>query len=262
MIMFGIHRKINKDNLILIDMTYTITIAGEKSIYMASDSRLNYHEDKEIGGVKYQKITAIADCIKKTFFIKNLKIGIQFIGIGFLPEKEEKYPLSYFIKKLATKKNISVEKNFEIVFNFFKDLSIKGDTGQYVKGVMSAMNKNDKKVCLFSTFDNRFEIKELQAGQYIDSENVIGDFGSDKSQIIKEIKRRIMKKSQEKWWSIGGEITLLEIKEDSHSFLLDFNDFKGSQKELVRCFNEDLDKIKGKRINPPILEKYDLTLTI
>ena len=238
-------------------MTYTITIAGENSIYMASDSRLNYFEDKEINGEKYQEIKAIADCIQKTFFIENLKIGIQFIGIGFFPDKDEKFPLSYFIKKLSDKENISVEKNFEIVFNFFKDLSIERNTGQYVKGVMSAIKNNDKKICLFNTFDNHFEIRRLQAGQYVDSEKVKGNFSLDKDGIIKEIKRRIAEKSLEKWWSIGGEITLLEIKENSYNFLLNSNDFKESQTELIRCFNEDLNKIKGRIINPPRLEKYD-----
>ncbi len=239
-------------------MTYIITLAGKDSIYMASDSRLEYFNEKEINGEKYKEIVAFADCIKKTFFIENLKIGIQFSGIGFLPDKEEKYPLSYFIKKLEDKNSSSVDESFELVFNFFKDLSIEGDTGQYVKGIMSAIDKGDKKVCLFNTFDNDFRVEKLEPAQYVENEKIGGSFSLSKDKIIQEIKKRIAQKSREKWWTIGGKITLLEINQESHSFLLESDDFSQSQKELIRCFRGDLNKINGRILTYSKLVKYEL----
>jgi hypothetical protein len=218
-------------------------VAGKDSIYMASDSRMNYFEDKEIDGKRYQEIKAVADGIQKTFFIGNLGIGIQFLGIGFFPEGDKKHPISYFIKKLASKKKSLVEEDFKFIFDFFKRLSVKEDTGQYVKGIMSAFENGCKKICLFNTFNNDFRIKELQAGEYIDSENITGGFSRDKESIVEEIKKRINTKSEEKWESIGGNITLLEIKKGSFNFILDFE--------------EDFNKIKWKDVNPPMLKKYD-----
>jgi len=227
-------------------MTYIITVAGKDSIYMASDSRLNYFKDKIIDGEKHQEILAIADGIKKTFFIESLRIGIQFLGIGFFQENEERYPISYFIKKLEGKESNSIEESFEIAFNFFKDLSIEGDTGQYVKGVMSAIDGENKKVCLFNTINNDFRIKILTQNQFIDSENNKEDFSSNENELIEEIKERIIEKSKEKWWTIGEEITLLKLEKDSFSFLSDF------EEDL-----ENFNKIKWRRINPPKLDKYN-----
>lgn len=226
-------------------MTYIITIIGEDSIYMASDSRMHDFIDREIGGVMYKEIRAISDGIQKTFFLENPNIGIQFFGNGVLPYEGKKFPLSYFIKKLKNIQGASIEENFAMIFNFFKDLSIEGNTGQYVRGIMSAIDGNDKKVCMFNTFDNSFETRVFPAGVCIQNEKVGGNFSLGKSEIIKEIKRRISKKSREKWWAIGGDITLLEITKDSHSFILGFE--------------EDLDNLKWKPINPPKLEKYNLT---
>ncbi|MCK4647619.1 hypothetical protein KAT24_01665 [Candidatus Pacearchaeota archaeon] len=227
-------------------MTYTITIANEDSIYMASDSRMNYFKDKEINRERYQEIMAIADGIQKTFFIENLNVGIQFIGVGFLPEGNKKYPISYFIEKLKNKEGSSAENNFKMIFNFFKDLSRAGNTGQYVKGVMSAVDLGKKKVCRFNTFNNSFEITELQKGNYLDSEGVNGNFGQDEASIIKEIERRINLKSQEKYWFIGGNITLLKITEDSFNFLMNFEeDF------------DNFNQIRWNVLNPPHLEPYE-----
>jgi len=226
-------------------MTYIITLAGKDSIYMASDSRMNYFKDKVVDGEKYQEVLAIADGIKKTFFIKKLKIGIQFLGIGFFPDGDSKYPISHFIRKLENKKSSSIDESFKLVFNFFKDLSIKGNTGQYVKGVMSAIEGQDKKICLFNTFNNDFRVMKLMQGKFLDSENNQENFSLNEDKILEELEERIIKKSKEKWWTIGGEITLLKLTKDSFNFLLDFE-------EKFNSFSE----IKWDRINPPKLDKY------
>lgn len=127
-------------------MTYIITARTKESILMASDTRLDYHHDKVINGEKYQEITAVADCIRKTFFIDKAKIGIQFLGIGYFPDTDgEKYPLSYFISKIYSKKyGKNFKTNAQTIFDFFKEISKKGDTGQYVKGIMSGFSKHNK----------------------------------------------------------------------------------------------------------------------
>ncbi len=234
--------------LLRTNMTHLITFASRDSIYMASDSRMNYFKDREINGEKYQEIIAVADGIQKTFFIENLKIGIQFLGAGFFPEGNKKYPLSYFIEKLRSKKSYSVEENFKTIFDFFKNLSVEKDTGQYIKGVMCAIDSGNKKVCLFNTFNTDFRVVELHEGNGIDSEEMEGDFGKNEVDITKEIKRRINIKSKEKWRYIGGDITLLKIEEDSFCFLLNFN-------ESFKSFNE----IKWRIFSHPVLEKYQLT---
>lgn len=238
-------------------MTHIITVANNDSIFMGSDSRLNYFEDKVIKGEKYQEIKAYADCIQKTFFINSLNIGVQFLGIGYFLDNGEKYPLSHFINKLEEKKSTSIENSFKITFDFFKELSEVNNTGQYVKGIMSGIDGNNlKKVCVFNTFNNDFRIQELKARQFIDSEDIQRGFQLDENKIIQEIKKRIEEKSKEKWWTIGGDLTLLKINRDKSEYVLKSNNFTGSQKELIDCFNNNLAKIKGHVINPSRLEKY------
>ena len=65
---------------------------------MGSDTRLSYFNDIKLNGVRYQEITAIADCIRKTFYILSAQVGINFLGIGYFEDYElndnNKYPFS------------------------------------------------------------------------------------------------------------------------------------------------------------------------
>ncbi len=66
-------------------MTYIISTVTESGILMGSDTRLNIHniETNPTTGEQFQIINAVADCMRKTFMIKEFGIGIQFIGIGY-----------------------------------------------------------------------------------------------------------------------------------------------------------------------------------
>ncbi|OHD12663.1 MAG: hypothetical protein A2086_09370 [Spirochaetes bacterium GWD1_27_9] len=239
-------------------MTYIITVRTNESILMASDSRLNYFEDKIINGKKYQEITALADCIQKTFFLNKLRIGIQFLGIGYFPENGIKYPLNYFIRKAD---NIQYVKNFKInannIYNFFNNLSINGDTGQYVKGICTSFIKNKAYIATFNTFNNEFNCKELLVGQFIDSENNFEPFPRTEKEAIIEIKRRIKQKEIEKWWTIGGPIDILRITEKKTEFISkNSNVFNGTQDDLIYYFNNNIEKLNGKILNPSKLVEY------
>lgn len=240
-------------------MTYIITVRTKESILMASDTRLDYHHDKIINGEKYQEITATADCIRKTFFINKAKVGIQFLGIGYFPADGEKYPLSHFISELYGKKyGKDFETNARTIFNFFKEISKEGDTGQYVKGIISGFSKNNKSyVCTFNTYNNDFEIKEFNEGQFVDSENNINIFPHTEPETIEEINKRIKAKSVEKYWNIGGPVEILKITHRGGVFIQENkNLFYGTQKELENYFNNDIRKIDGQVLQTPYLEKY------
>ena len=239
-------------------MTYIITQRNQNSILMASDTRLNYFNDIEIEGDKHQKITLTADCIQKTFYIKKAKMGIQFLGIGYFPDGENKYPLSHFINQLESLKYV---KNFKInsktIFDFFNSLSNEEDTGQYVKGIMTGFVKKKAHITTFNTFDGTFECIEFGIGKHVDSEGNKNDFSRNEEQVITEIKRRINLKEEEKWWSIGGPIDILKITQEGGKFLtLNKNSFKGTQSELLHCFQNDIGKINGKILKEPKIIKY------
>jgi len=247
-----------------IKTTYIITVRAPQSILMASDTRLNYFHDIKIDGVLHQKISAIADCIRKTFYISSAQIGINFVGIGYFSDPQEnnnhKYPLQYFINKLNCK-DISgnIENKFNFVFNYFTSLSDSRNTGQYVKGVMLYYANDSSYVCLFNTYDKTMIINEFQVGHFIDSEGNKDSFPHSREDIITEINSRINKKSTEKPYSIGGPIEILEIFSDgSHSYIQkNERIFNGTNQELINYFNSDINKLNGKIINPPVIQKYD-----
>jgi hypothetical protein len=241
-------------------MTYIITKRTEDSILMASDSRLNYFNDKDINGIKHQEIVATADCVQKTFFIKNANIGIQFLGIGYFPENDEKYPLSHFIKKIE---NLDFKNDFgldsKIVFDFFNQLSKENDTGQYVKGIMTGFQNKKAFITNFNTFNGDFEFQELNIGVQIDSEKNSELISTDRNDAVLEIKNRIKLKEENSWWNIGGEIDLLEITENSSNFIERNNTvFNGSQKELIDRFQNDILSIKGRILKEAKIIPYKM----
>lgn len=241
-------------------MTYIITTRTRESILMASDTRLNYHYDKEIKGEKYQEIVAVADCIRKTFFIQKAKLGIQFLGIGYFANANgEKRPLSYFINKLYSKKyGENFKINAQIIFDFLKTISKEGDTGKYIKGIMTGFSKNNKAyICTFNTYNNDFKTKEFKVKQSVDSENNTNIFPITNSEAIEEINKRINEASKKKYWNIGGPVEILEINREEGRFVQKNTKlFDGSQKELVSYFKNDISKINGRIFKKPYLKKY------
>ena len=227
---------------------------------MASDSRLNYFNDKNLDGIKYQEIVATADCVQKTFFIENAKIGIQFLGIGYFPDANDKYPLSHFIKKIE---DLDFKNNFasdsKIIFEFFRLLSKENDTGQYVKGIMTGFQNKNAFITNFNTFNREFEFQELNIGGQIDSEKNSELISTDRNEAINEIKERIKSKEEISWWNIGGNIDLLEITENLSKFIEKNNIvFSGSQKELLNRFQNDIESIKGTIFKKAKLIPYDV----
>lgn len=245
-------------------MTYIITIRTPNSILMASDTRLNYFHDVELNGVRYQKITAIADCIRKTFYISSAQVGINFLGIGYFEDDElndnNKYPLSHFIQKLNNQTiNGSYTDKFNFIYQYFVSLSECQNTGQYVKGIMTCFNNDSSYICTFNTYDNTFDISELQIGNFVDSENNRNSFPSNRQSIITEINNRIQQKSIEKPYYIGGPIEIIKLLSDStFQYIRESNYiFNGTHQELVNCFNTNINKINGRIINPPVLQRYE-----
>lgn len=243
-------------------MTYIITARTRESILMASDTRLNYFNDKIMDNEKYQEIICIADCIRKTFFIDKAKIGIQFLGIGYFPDVDsEKYPISHFIKKLEKEKYVkNFKTNAKNIFNFLKNISKEKDTGQYIKGVMSGFVKNNKAyVCIFNTFNNEFSINEFKIGEIVDSEGSDKHISFIETEVVAELIDRISKKALEKYWNIGGPIEILKITNKNGIFIRENKKiFNGTQKELINCFKSNLCKINGEILQNPYLEKYVL----
>jgi hypothetical protein len=241
-------------------MTYIITARTENSILMASDSRLNYFEDKVINGQKSQEIIAIADCIEKTFFIESAQIGIQFLGIGYFPDNGENYPLSHFIHKME---KLDFKNEFDAdskkIFDFLLKMSEENNTGKYIKGVMSWFNKNNSYIASFNTFNNQFDVQQIYPGQFIDSESNVKSLPVAEKETIKDIKSRIRDKEKEKWWTIGGSIDILQIKAESYEFIEKNTDiFDGTQKELLDSFKNNIKKINGKILDIPKIVKYSL----
>ena len=227
---------------------------------MASDTRLNYHNDKVINGKKHQEIVAIADCIQKTFFVKKAKIGIQFLGIGYFADGKEKYPLSHFLNELE---KLSYVKTFKVncrnIYDFLKGISTEGDTGNYVKGVMAGFMKKKSFVCLFNTYNNDFNVKELGIGQFVDSERNETPISSVTDNAKKEIVERIQKKSKVKWWNIGEQVEMLAITEKNADFPLKSSAiFNGNMTNLLEKLRFSPESINGRIISPPHIEEYNL----
>ena len=242
-------------------MTYIITHRNDESILMASDSRLNYFEDVDINGVKYQNITAVADCIQKTFYVESVSIGIQFIGIGYFKDGSEKYPLAHFHDRLEEITYTSnIEHNFKSIYHHFVRMSTEGDTGNYVKGVMTSFTLEKAYLCTFNTFNNTFKVQQLLIGDQIDSEGNMTPFSNDRDEAMKEIIQRIQDASRAKYWTIGGDIDILELKPGGPGefIRLGKNKFDGSQTQLLHHFRHSIGKINGKILNPPKLEQYNL----
>ena len=246
-------------------MTHIITIAGEKAFFLASDSRLHYFKDVTQLGEKYKLITAIADCIQKTFYIKKAKIGIQFLGIGYFQSSDsENYPISHFIPLVNQLdfKYRNFTKKCTLVYDFLKKLSEERNTGQYMKGVMAGFNNHKKHICTFNTYNNSFEIKEILNGQYINSENTklsIDATHIDENRVLGQIRINILESGARKPHSIGGPIDILKVTEYSAKFIQkNTNLFSGNQSELISAFNSDVSLINGRILRSPIMEKYSL----
>lgn len=229
---------------------------------MASDTRLDYFNDKIISGEKYQEVYLVADCIRKTFYIDGAKIGIQFLGIGYFPDiDDKKYPLAHFIEKLRNKKyENDLQINARSIFDFLTEISIEGDTGQYIQGIMAGFNKkNEPFICTFNTYNNTFEIKEFDVGQFIDSEKNGTYFPDTDPKAIEEINKRINQKSKEKYWHIGGPVEILKINREGGVFIQENGRlFNGSQEDLLNYFNGNIEEIGGQVLKVPHCEKYTL----
>lgn len=240
-------------------MTYIITKRTNDSILMASDSRLNYFSDKVINGVRCQEITAIADCIQKTFFIRNANIGIQFSGIGYFPDNGEGYPLGYFIEKIENLKFVDdFTTKSKLIYDYFVGLSNVNDTGQYVKGVMAGFENKSAYITTFNTFNNDYQQQQLMQGNQVDSEGNGILISNNTIEALNSIKQRINTKANLRWWNIGGTIDILKITEDSSEFIeKNSNVFNGSHKELIYNFQNNLERIQGKILREPKIVPYN-----
>lgn len=244
-------------------MTHIITAVTKDSILMASDTRLNYHEEIEEDGNTYQLIKLTADCIRKTFYLEKANLGIQFIGIGYLLDGTSRYPLSHFLPKLEKKikRKQGIKLRIKIVLNNLKEITNVGNTGNYVNGVISGIENNTMYICTFNTFNknNNLDIKEVKCGQFVDSEKIIDKLENNEELIINQINETIENSSKNKPQSIGDEVEILKITKNGALYIKEGkNLFYGDQKELFNLFQTDLSRINGKILNPPIKEKINL----
>lgn len=227
---------------------------------MASDTRLNYHNDIIVDGKRCQEIVAIADCIQKTFFIKKAKIGIQFLGIGYFADGNEKYPLNHFIKELEELPYVNnIKVNCRKIYDYITQISTVGDTGNYVKGIMSGFMKKKSFVCIFNTYNDNFQVKALDIGQFVDSENDETPISSSTEKAQKEIIERIRKKSKVKWWNIGEDVEVLAITLEKAVFLSKSSEiFNGNMTSLIEKLRFSPKSISGRIVSPPYIEEYNL----
>jgi hypothetical protein len=245
-------------------MTYIITAVTDKSILMGSDSRLNYHNEEidNSTGERFQVILAIADCIRKTLYLSDINIGIQFIGIGYFPENGQKYPISHFIPEIL--KGIietdSITSKFKKIYDNLKRMTIKGNTGQYVNGVMAGYENGIPYITTFNTFIDDFTVNAYEVGTYVESESCNEIRPKDREKSIQYINDRITKISQLRPQDVGGPIEVLEIKPDGNYNWVQENKniFEGTVEELFKKWNYEPESISGKILNPPIKQKLKI----
>jgi hypothetical protein len=244
-------------------MTYIISTITDKSILMASDSRLNYHneESDSTTGERYQVIVATADCIRKTFTIDPFNIGIQFIGTGYFSEGENKYPLSHFIPRLSDgiDASDSIAIKFDKIYQNVKKLTQAGNTGQYINGVMTGYENTVPYICTFNTFINDFTINSYDTGAYVESVNCIEVRPKDRDNAIKYINDKISSVSRSRPQDVGGPIEILELTADGLNNWIQSNPiiFNGALTELIHKWQNDPHSINGKILNPPIRQKLE-----
>lgn len=246
-------------------MTQIITAITNKSILMASDTRANYNIDEIENGQKFMKILAIADCCRKTFFLMKAKIGIQFIGNGYLKEGDSKRHLNYFIPIIQEGiiGDEPIESKMHKIFSNLRKITTSGDTENYVNGVMTGYWKNEPYLCTFNTFneDDKLLVQKVESGNFVDSENYIKNISKDEEEAIKNIIDAIKNVSKTKLHLIGDEIEILKIEENSGSYIQEGKKlFFGTQLEFLKHFENEsgLSGINGKLLDVPVKEKIKL----
>jgi|TARA_B110000914_G_C15411566_1_gene422100 hypothetical protein len=222
---------------------------------MASDTRLNWHKTETVEGKNYQVILATADCIRKTFFIESLNVGVQFMGIGYFDDGGEKYPLSHFIEKIknSVDTSLSCEDKLMAIFEELKSMSQVGDHGQYVKGVLAAYDGAVPKIVYFNTFNNDFDFIAAQPGTKLEKLSKNDTLYLDREEAINYINSRINEISVSQPWDVGGDIEILEIKDESKfGYIQECQSlYRGSQSELLNLIRTDINKINGEILTPP-----------
>jgi len=245
-------------------MTYLISTITDEGILMASDSRLNYHHEAldHSTNERYQLISAVADCIEKTFLLEPFKIGIQFLGIGYFQKGNDKFPLSHFIQQICEDvlESDPAMIKFKKIYSNLKDITEKGNTGQYVNGVMACYDNNIPYIATFNTFIDDFSVNAYEPGAYVESEPCSTVRPKDKKGAIKYINEKITDISKKRFWDVGGPIDILELKPDNSSQWLQKNPlvFSGSLTELLENFKNNPQNINGQLLNPPIKQKLNL----
>jgi hypothetical protein len=245
-------------------MTHIISTITPESILMASDSRLNFHNtEKDVKtGEIYQVITATADCIRKTFFLNKIKIGIQFIGIGYFQRGNDKYPLNDFMDFIQqdVSDNENIQARFHKVFKNLKRLTEAGNIGQYVNGVMTGYQDNIPFICTFYTYSDEMDINSYEVGTYVESKPNSEKRPATKTEAVEYINRRISTLSTLSPQDNGGPIEILEIKPNGETYWLQQNNrlFQGPLSELIGLWQNNPDKINGKVLETPIRQKMNV----
>ena len=245
-------------------MTYIISTITSEGILMASDSRLNYHNEEvdNSTGERFQVIVATADCIRKTFVIDPLNIGIQFIGIGYFPENGVKYPISHFLPSLAAGivEDDSIIIKFQKIYGNLKQLTQVGNTGQYVNGVMAGYENGIPFIATFNTFIDDFKVNSYEVGAYVESESCNDERQKARDKAIDYINEKIFKVSERRPQDVGGPIEILEIKSNASNSWLQENPkiFNGNLDQLIDKWRTDPDTIGGVFLNPPVRQKLSV----
>ena len=231
---------------------------------MASDSRLNYHHEEidNSTGERFQVIEATADCIRKTFVIDPLNIGIQFIGIGYFPENGVKYPISHFLSRLAAGivEADSIVIKFQKIYGNLKQFTQVSNTGQYVNGVMTGYENGHPYIATFNTFIDDFKVNSCKVGTYVESESCKDERPIHRDNAINYINEKISKVSKRRPQDVGGPIEILEIKPNSSNSWLQENPkiFNGNLEQLIDKWQNDPEEIGGIYLNPPVKQKLNL----
>lgn len=245
-------------------MTQIVTVITKDSIFMASDTRLNYNEEVEENGEKYMIIKLVADCYRKTFYLPKVKIGIQFLGIGFLKDKDKRYSLEHFLPKLeiGIKGTEGINFRMKKVFENLKKITTIGNTSNFINGVMGGFYKNKPYIGTFNTFikNGDLEIKKAQSGNLCDSEKILQNISNKTEKcIIKDIRNTIVSGSKRKPHLIGEEVEILKITQKKANYILKGKKlFSGTQEDLFNRLASDLLSLNGKLLNPIIKEKIIL----